>query len=57
MNEFVGGVFFWIESFGGVVGFVINIYFEIKKLFLVKLVVVYSGDIIVLGGYYIVVGV
>ncbi|BAD85353.1 predicted endopeptidase IV, S49 family [Thermococcus kodakarensis KOD1] len=56
MNESVGGVLLWIESPGGVVGPVINIHSEIKKLSLVKPVVAYSGDIIASGGYYIAVG-
>ncbi|WP_367884863.1 hypothetical protein [Thermococcus sp. JCM 11816] len=52
MNESVGGgVLLWIESPGGVVGPVINIHSEIKKLSLVKPVVAYSGgDIIASGG-------
>ncbi|WP_456368018.1 signal peptide peptidase SppA [Thermococcus sp.] len=55
-NDSVGGVLLWIESPGGEVGPVIEIYSEVKKLSLVKPVVSYSGGIMASGGYYIAVG-
>ncbi|MBP1912299.1 signal peptide peptidase SppA [Thermococcus stetteri] len=56
MNESIGGVLLWVESPGGMVGPVISIHSEVKKLSLIKPVVAYSGDIMASGGYYIAVG-
>ncbi|WP_297500909.1 signal peptide peptidase SppA, partial [Thermococcus sp.] len=55
-NSSVGGVLLWIESPGGSVGPVMEIYSEVRKLSLVKPVVAYSGGIMASGGYYIAVG-
>lgn len=55
-DESIGGVLLWVESPGGEVGSVIDIYSEVKKLALVKPVVAYSGGIMASGGYYIAVG-
>ncbi|WP_297513821.1 signal peptide peptidase SppA [Thermococcus sp.] len=55
-NDSIRGVLLWIESPGGDVGPVIDIYSEVKKLALVKPVVAYSGGIMASGGYYIAVG-
>ena len=52
-NDSVGGVLLWIESPGGDVGPVMDIYSAVKKLALVKPVVAYSGGIMASGGYYI----
>jgi len=52
-NDSVGGVLLWIESPGGDVGPVMEIYSAVKKLALVKPVVAYSGGIMASGGYYI----
>lgn len=53
MNESIGGVLLWIESPGGVVGPVMSIYSEVKKLALLKPVVAYTGGLMASGGYYI----
>jgi len=55
-NDSIGGVLLWIESPGGEVGPVIQIYSEVRKLSLIKPVVAYSGGIMASGGYYIAVG-
>ncbi|WP_297506749.1 signal peptide peptidase SppA [Thermococcus sp.] len=55
-NSSVGGVLLWIESPGGSVGPVMEIYSEVRKLSLVKPVVAYSGGIMASGGYYVAVG-
>ena len=52
-NSSIGGVLLWIESPGGEVGPVMEIYSSVKKLSLVKPVVAYSGGIMASGGYYI----
>ncbi|WP_456423481.1 signal peptide peptidase SppA [Thermococcus sp.] len=52
-NSSIGGVLLWIESPGGDVGPVMDIYSAVKKLSLVKPVVAYSGGIMASGGYYI----
>jgi protease-4 len=55
-NDSVGGVLLWIESPGGEVGAVMQIYSEVRKLSLIKPVVAYTGGIMASGGYYIAVG-
>jgi len=52
-NGSIGGVLLWIESPGGDVGPVMDIYSAVRKLALVKPVVAYSGGIMASGGYYI----
>ncbi|WP_297535875.1 signal peptide peptidase SppA [Thermococcus sp.] len=52
-NDSIGGVLLWIESPGGDVGPVMDIYSAVRKLALVKPVVAYSGGIMASGGYYI----
>ncbi|ASJ14333.1 signal peptide peptidase SppA [Thermococcus radiotolerans] len=55
-NDSIAGVVLWIESPGGYVGPVREIYSTVRKLNLVKPVVVYTGGIAASGGYYIAVG-
>ena len=55
-NSSIGGVILWIESPGGEVGAVRDIYSAVRKLDLVKPVVTYTGGIAASGGYYIAVG-
>ncbi|MDK2914050.1 MAG: protease [Thermococcaceae archaeon] len=55
-NSSVSGVVLWIESPGGEVGPVIEIYNEVKKLSLLKPVVAYTGGLAASGGYYIALG-
>jgi len=55
-NTSVGGVLLWIESPGGDVGPVMEIYSAVRKLSLTKPVVAYSGGIMASGGYYMAVG-
>ncbi|NJE46365.1 signal peptide peptidase SppA [Thermococcus sp. GR7] len=55
-NDSIGGVVLWIESPGGYVGPVREIYATVKKLNLIKPVVAYTGGIAASGGYYIAVG-
>ena len=55
-NNSIGGVLLWIESPGGEVGPVIEIYHEVSKLNLVKPVVAYTGGMAASGGYYIATG-
>lgn len=55
-NDSIGGVVLWIESPGGYVGPVREIYATVKKLNMIKPVVAYTGGIAASGGYYIAVG-
>ncbi|ASJ10903.1 peptidase [Thermococcus sp. P6] len=55
-NDTIGGVVLWIESPGGYVGPVREIYSAVKKLDLIKPVVAYTGGIAASGGYYVAVG-
>ena len=55
-NESIGGVLLWIESPGGEVGPVMEIYNEVSKLNMIKPVVAYTGGLAASGGYYIAVG-
>ncbi len=55
-NNSVGGVLLWIESPGGDVGPVREIYHEVMLLKAKKPVVAYTGGIAASGGYYIAVG-
>ncbi|NJE60817.1 signal peptide peptidase SppA [Thermococcus sp. 21S7] len=55
-NDSIAGVVLWIESPGGYVGSVREIYSTVRKLNLVKPVVAYTGGIAASGGYYIAVG-
>ena len=55
-NDSIAGVVLWIESPGGYVGPVREIYSTVRKLNLVKPVVAYTGGIAASGGYYIAVG-
>lgn len=55
-NDSIGGVLLWIESPGGEVGPVIEIYREVSKLNMIKPVVAYTGGLAASGGYYIAVG-
>ncbi|AFL94537.1 putative endopeptidase IV [Thermococcus cleftensis] len=52
-NDSIGGVVLWIESPGGYIGPVREIYSTVKKLNLIKPVVAYTGGIAASGGYYI----
>ncbi len=55
-NDSIGGVLLWIESPGGEVGPVMEIYNEVTKLNMIKPVVAYTGGLAASGGYYIAVG-
>lgn len=55
-NDSISGVVLWVESPGGYVGPVREIYSTVRKLSLVKPVVAYTGGIAASGGYYIAVG-
>jgi protease-4 len=55
-NDSIAGVLLWIESPGGEVGPVIQIYDEVRKLNALKPVVSYTGGIAASGGYYIALG-
>ncbi|WP_258084675.1 signal peptide peptidase SppA [Thermococcus thermotolerans] len=55
-NDSIAGVVLWIESPGGYVGPVREIYSTVRKLNLVKPVVAYTGGIAASGGYYIAAG-
>ena len=55
-NDSIGGVVLWIESPGGYVAPVREIYATVRKLDLIKPVVAYTGGIAASGGYYIAVG-
>jgi len=55
-NKSINGVLLWIDSPGGEVGPVREIYEEVKKLDLIKPTVVYTGSIAASGGYYIATG-
>ncbi|EEB74322.1 signal peptide peptidase SppA [Thermococcus sp. AM4] len=55
-DDSVGGVLLWIESPGGDVGAVREIYHEVEVLKAKKPVVAYTGGIAASGGYYIAVG-
>ncbi len=52
-NDSIGGVVLWIESPGGYVGSVREIYSTVRKLDMVKPVVAYTGGLAASGGYYI----
>jgi len=52
-NNSIGGVILWIESPGGYVGAVREIYSTARELDMVKPVVAYTGGIAASGGYYI----
>jgi protease-4 len=52
-NGSIGGVLLWIESPGGDVGPVMEVYSAVRKLSLIKPVVDYSGGMMASGGYYI----
>ncbi|ASJ06832.1 signal peptide peptidase SppA [Thermococcus pacificus] len=55
-NDSIGGVVLWIESPGGYVAPVREIYSTVRKLDLIKPVVAYTGGMAASGGYYIAVG-
>ncbi|WP_297465213.1 signal peptide peptidase SppA [Thermococcus sp.] len=55
-NDSIGGVVLWIESPGGYVAPVREIYDTVKKLDLLKPVIAYTGGLAASGGYYIAVG-
>ncbi|NJE30853.1 signal peptide peptidase SppA [Thermococcus sp. 18S1] len=55
-NDSIGGVVLWIESPGGYVGPVRDIYATVRKLNLIKPVVAYTGGMAASGGYYIAAG-
>ena len=55
-DDSIGGVLLWIESPGGDVGPVREIYHEVRILKTKKPVVAYTGGIAASGGYYIAVG-
>ncbi|ASJ12123.1 signal peptide peptidase SppA [Thermococcus thioreducens] len=55
-NDSIAGVVLWIESPGGYVGPVREIYSTVRKLNFVKPVVAYTGGIAASGGYYIAAG-
>jgi len=55
-NSSIGGVLLWIESPGGDVGAVMNIYSVVRDVALVKPVVAYTGGLAASGGYYIACG-
>ncbi|MCD6373487.1 MAG: signal peptide peptidase SppA [Thermococcus sp.] len=55
-NDSTSGVLLWIESPGGEVGPVIEIYNEVSKLNMIKPVVAYTGGLAASGGYYIAAG-
>lgn len=55
-NDSIAGVVLWVESPGGYVGPVREIYSTVRKLDLVKPVVAYTGGMAASGGYYIAVG-
>ncbi len=55
-NDSIGGVLLWIESPGGEVGPVMEIYDEVRKLELIKPVVAYTGGLAASGGYYVALG-
>ncbi len=55
-NDSINGVILWIESPGGEVGAVRDIYSAVRKLDLIKPVVAYTGGMAASGGYYIAVG-
>ncbi len=52
-NNSIGGVILWIESPGGYVSAVREIYSTVRKLDMVKPVVAYTGGLAASGGYYI----
>ena len=52
-NDSIGGVILWIESPGGYVSAVREIYSTVRKLDMVKPVVAYTGGLAASGGYYI----
>ncbi len=52
-NSSIGGVILWIESPGGEVGAVRDIYTAVRKLDLIKPVVAYTGGMAASGGYYV----
>ncbi|WP_297420430.1 signal peptide peptidase SppA [Thermococcus sp.] len=52
-NDSIGGVVLWIESPGGYVGAVREIYSTVRKLDMIKPVVAYTGGMAASGGYYI----
>jgi protease-4 len=55
-NDSIGGVVLWIESPGGYVAPVREIYATVRKLDLIKPVAAYTGGMAASGGYYIAVG-